>query len=141
MEFAKRLGGAHLALIVMLSACSAPQAGRPSQPVAPTQAGVAATDTQLGRSPAARSESHPSRAKSCADSPLCRLAGFCAAQDGDCVAKRDTDCEQSSQCRTDGACAARAAECVAVNDQHCRQSEACQKERRCRAKDGYCVSG
>ncbi len=146
MTTAKLLGWTYLTLIasVTVSACGgAPRAGHDRPPAASDAISVA--DAQPGTSAGRSAEQNPSlgyaaSSQSCADTSLCRLAGHCAARDGDCIASRDADCEQSSQCRTDGACAVARDECVAASDRHCRQSEACRKERRCRAKDGYCVA-
>jgi hypothetical protein len=73
----------------------------------------------------------------CDASRVCKVWGWCAEQNGECVAASNDHCRASEACKNGGLCSLEGLKCVAREDD-CERSEWCEKNELCEAREGVC---
>ncbi len=73
----------------------------------------------------------------CDASRVCKVWGWCAEENGECVASTDDHCRASEACKKGGLCSRDGAKCVAKNDD-CERSDWCENHDLCEAREGVC---
>jgi hypothetical protein len=74
----------------------------------------------------------------CDASRVCKVWGWCAEQNGECVATSNDHCRASEACQKGGLCSLEGVKCVAREETDCDRSEWCDKNGLCTPREGVC---
>ena len=70
----------------------------------------------------------------------CRVWGWCAEKDGQCVAASEQHCRDSERCKEGGLCSFSGGDrCLAASSSDCSRSKWCKDYGWCSAEQGVCV--